>query len=280
MIRYPHRRAHLSVVLFLICAFTIQAQQPAMQRFRTSNSRMAAFQPAMITPLVAPDPRLVQYAKLSFANQYTPSGTQTVSFGNTRGGGVIVGNRFEFDLIPPPYIQHNSKAMDGFGDLSLLAKYRIASGNAENGNFQATAMLAHCFATGSYKNGALTDSFTPALVVGKTFHRLDAISSLGGTLPTGKIAQQGRTIAWNELLQVHATRQVWIEVENNAIFYAGGIHDGMMQNFVTPAGFYVVRHNNWKATHPYFIFDSGMQIATSGFHTYNHNLISEMRILF
>ena len=26
--------------------------------------------------------------------------------------------------------------------------------------------------------------------------------------------------------------------------------------------------------------DAGMQIATSGFHTYNHNLISEVRVLF
>ena len=53
-----------------------------------------------------------------------------------------------------------------------------------------------------------------------------------------------------------------------------------MQNFVTPAAFYVVRPKNWKPTHPFLIFDGGMQIATSGFHTYNHNLISEVRVLF
>jgi hypothetical protein len=53
-----------------------------------------------------------------------------------------------------------------------------------------------------------------------------------------------------------------------------------MQNFVTPAAFYVVRKKDWKPAHPFFIFDSGMQIATSGFHTYNHNLIWEMRTLF
>jgi hypothetical protein len=241
---------------------------------------MAALQPSLITPLVAPDPRLVQYAKLSFANQYTPTGTQTVSFGNARGAGIIAGDRFEFDVIPPPYIQHNSKAMDGFSDLSALAKYRIASGNAEHRNFEVTAMLARCFATGSYKNGALTGSFTPSLVVGKAFRQFDAISSVGGTLPTGKIALQGRTIAWNELVQMHATKHIWLEVENNASFYMGGSHDGKMQNFITPAAFYVVRHKDWKPSHPYFILDGGMQIATSNFHTYNHNLISEARILF
>ena len=53
-----------------------------------------------------------------------------------------------------------------------------------------------------------------------------------------------------------------------------------MQNFVTPAAFYVVRPKEWTPTHPFLIFDAGMQIATSGFHTYNHNLIAEMRVLF
>jgi len=266
--------------LFLIGPIKTSAQQSALERFRLNNSRMASLQPSLISPLAAPDPRLIQYAKLSFANQYTPSGTQTVSFGNARGAGVVAGNRFEFDFIPPPYIQHNSKAMDGFGDVSTLVKYRIASGNADHGNFEVTAMLVRCFATGSHQNGALTGSYTPTLATGYAFHHFDIISSLGGTLPTGKIAVQGRTIAWNEVVQIHATRHIWLETENNATFFEGGIRDGKMQNFVTPAAFYVIRGKDWKPTHPYFILDSGMQIATSGFHTYNHNLISEARILF
>jgi hypothetical protein len=53
-----------------------------------------------------------------------------------------------------------------------------------------------------------------------------------------------------------------------------------MQNFVLPAAFYVVRPKNWKPKHAFFIVDAGMQIATSGFHTNNHNLITEARILF
>jgi hypothetical protein len=53
-----------------------------------------------------------------------------------------------------------------------------------------------------------------------------------------------------------------------------------MQNFITPAAFYILRKKAWKPTHPFFIFDCGMQMATSGFHTYNHNLLPEMRSLF
>lgn len=54
----------------------------------------------------------------------------------------------------------------------------------------------------------------------------------------------------------------------------------MMQNFITPAGFYVLRRDDWKSTHPIAVFATGLQIATSGFNTCNHNWISEVRVLF
>jgi hypothetical protein len=256
------------------------AQQSFAQRFTAHNSAMTALQPALVTPLVEADPRLIQYLRVSFSNEYTASRTETVSYGNGRGGGVIVGNRFEFDFLPPAYIQHNSSAVDGLGDTSVVGKVRIASGNAEHGNFDVAALLSHSFATGTYKNGATTDTWTPTIAGARSFRRLNVQTSLGGTMPTGKIAAQGRSIAWNALTQAHATPHVWFEVENNATFYFSGEHDGKMQNFVTPAAFYILRRKEWKPAHPFLIFDSGMQIATSGFHTYNHNLISEVRVLF
>lgn len=256
------------------------AQQSFYERFRSNNARMSELQPAMVTPLVAADPRLIQYARLSVASQYTPAGTHTVNFGNARGLGVIAGRRFEFDYIPPPYIEHNTAtAADGTGDTCLAGKVRIASGNAEHGNFDIAATLNHSFATGSYKNGTATDTPTLAGVFG--FHRrFDLIAALGGTLPTGKISAQGRTLVWNTAAQAHASRMLWLEFENNATFYFSGSHDGLMQNFVTPAAFFVPRSKSWKSTHAYTVWAAGMQIATSGFHTCNHNLISEMRIVF
>ena len=256
------------------------AQKSFYDRLSVHNSDMAKLQPAMITPMIAPDPRLIQYYRISVAHQYTTTGTETTNYGNARGGGIIAFRRFEFDVMPSPYIQHNSTAADGFGDTSVLAKVRIASGNAENGNFAVAASLAHCFATGSHTNGGRTDSFTPTLAGDFTFRHVNFISGASGSLPTGKIAAQGRTIAWNEVVQWHATPHVWFEVENNAAFYFGGTHDGQVQNFATPAAFYVLRRKSWAPTHPFFIFDSGMQIATSRFHNYNHNWISEMRLLF
>ncbi|MGC1461843.1 MAG: hypothetical protein WA802_06550 [Terracidiphilus sp.] len=257
------------------------SQQSLNQRFIAHNSEMGTLQPAWIVPLVTPDPRLIQYARASVSHEYTEARTETVNYGNGRGFGLISGNRFEFDYVPPAYIQHNAAgSIDGFGDTSTLVKYRLASGNARHGNFDVAAMLSHSFATGTYKNGALTDSFAPTVAGGYAYRRFDAISSLGATMPTGKIATQGRCIAWNAVGQFHVSSHTWLELENNATFYFSGSHDGKMQNFVTPAAFYVLRRKEWNPTHPFLIFDAGMQIATSGFHTYNHNLISETRILF
>ena len=243
---------------------------------------MTAVQPAFATPLVEADPRLVQYVRVAVSNEYTAAGTETVCYGNGKGAGVIAGNRFEFDFMPPAYIQHNvTTAVDGLGDTTASMKVRIASGNAQHGNYIVSAMLGHTFATGTYKNGALTDSFGPTLAgaigVGK---RVALESALGGTMPTGKIATQGRSIAWNALTQVHITPHSIFELENNATFYFAGSHDGKVQNFVTPALFFIERRKEWKPTHPFWVFDAGMQIATSGFHTYNHNLISEVRLIF
>lgn len=256
-------------------------QQSFRARFLAHNSEMGALQPSWIVPLVTIDPRLIQYVRVSVSHEYTAAHAETENYGNGRGVGLISGDRFEFDYIQPAYIQHNAAgAMDGFGDTSMTVKYRIASGNAKHGNFDIAAILNRCFATGSYKNGAATDTFGPTLAGGYAFRRFDVISAVGGTLPTGKIAAQGRTIAWNTAGQFHATSHVWFEVGNNATFYVGGPHGGKMQNFVTPAAFYVVRRKEWKPTHPFAVFDAGMQMATSGFHTYNHNLIAETRILF
>jgi hypothetical protein len=295
--RLPHRRwltVIAAILAALIAAPTAPAQQlvrPSSQpsapqsfaqRFFAHNYDVAQVQPTFITPAVEPDPRLVQFFRVSVAHSYTPTGTETVNYGNVHGLGIIVGNRYEFDVVQPPYIQHNSAtAADGWGDTTISAKARLVSAPAQHGNYIVSALLAHTFATGSHSNGALTDSFTPTLAAAVGVRKRFALeSTLGGALPTGKIATQGRTIAWNALVQAHATTHLWLEVENNSTFYFAGAHDGRMQNFVTPAAYYVVRRTTWKPTHPFWIVNAGMQVATSGFHTCNHNLIAETRLIF
>ena len=272
-------------ILLLVCLSAARqsqagAQQSFKERFSAHNAAMTALQPSWPTPVVEAEPRLTQYYRFAFTNQYTPARTQTVNYGNGRGGGIVAFNRLELDFYPPGYIQHNSSAIDGFGDAAALVKFRIISANAEHGNYILTALLGHTFASSPH-NGALTDTWTPTLAGGIGFrHHYDVETSLGGTLPTGRIGVQGRSVAWNTLIHDHVTAHWWLELENNATFFFNGPHDGEAQNFITPATYYVIKKSDWEPTHPYFVLAEGMQIATSGFHTYNHNLISEMRILF
>jgi len=269
------------VVLAGLWPLHARSEQPAADGFFGHNAAVAKVQPTWFTPVVQADPRLVQYYRFSFSNSFTPAKTQTTNYGNGRGGGVIGWNRFEFDVVPPAFIQHNSATTDGVGDTSVLVKARLLSSPSNKGNYILTAIGSHSFTTGTAKNGSLTDTWNGTLAGGKGLGKHAVVeSTLGGTLPTGKIATQGRTVAWNALVGYHPTPHTWLELENNATYFFSGSHDGKMQNFVTPGAFYILRKKEWKPTHPFFIFDCGMQIATSEFHTYNHNLIPEMRILF
>lgn len=138
----------LGTIALLGCGATVPAQGFS-ERFRAHNAEMSTLQPALISPLVAPDPRLLDYVRFSVSHQFTSSGAETVNWGNCRGGGVIVRKRFEFDRAPPVYLEHGGQAADGWGDTSLLVKYRIASGNAEAGNFAVSAIASRAIARGA-----------------------------------------------------------------------------------------------------------------------------------
>jgi hypothetical protein len=269
------------VAIFLSGACAAMAQQSFSERLWERNAKMTALQPTWMGPLIQTDARLSQSARFSFSNSYTPTGTRTMNYGNYHTLGLLLGDRVQVNFNAPPYVQNNSaSAKDGFGDTQVEAKLRMASGNAEHGNYAVTGKLTWNAATGSHQNGAATDFWESVLATGREWGRFNAQMTLGGGLPTGKIALQGRWIDWNTTAQVLVGTKLWLDVENNATFNFGGPFDGKTQNFITPAGFYVVRRKTWKPTHAIFVPGAGMQIATSRFHTYNHNLIPELRILF
>jgi hypothetical protein len=258
----------------------LPAQQDFYQHFRSRNAAMADVQPVWMGPLIQSDARLSQAVRVSVSDAHAP-GAQVLSYGNNHGISVIGGNRFQFDLNPPSYFRNHSAALpDGFGNAFTQVKYRIASGNAEHGNFIVTAILGRAFGGGFAQNGMATGFYCPKIAAGKGFGRFDAQSSMNAVLPTGKIAEQGRVFEWNTTAQIHTTAHTWFDVENNTAYFFGGPADGNVQNFITPAGFYMIRRRAWEPTHAAIVFNAGMQIATSQFHLYDHNLITEMRILF
>lgn len=256
------------------------AQDTLWQRFRADNARMTAVQPTWMAPLIQSDCRLSQAMRFSVAQSSAP-GERIISYGNNHGVSLIGGTRWQLDLNPPAYFRNHSSAFpDGWGNASTQLKYRIASGNAENGNFAVTAIVAEGFAARAYQNAALTSYSIPKLAAGKAFGRFNVQSTLGGWLPASKIDQQGRAIEWNMTGQVRAVSRAWLDVEENATFNFGGPFDGKTQNFITPAGFLLVRENALGFHHPTAVLNGGMQIATSHFSLYNHSLITELRILF
>jgi hypothetical protein len=195
----------------------------------------------------------------------------------------VPGFNSEFDFYYPPYIQHNAKGVkDGFGDVGFLGKYRFLSANEKNGNYMLSAQVVATIPTGSYSNGSTDASVSPTLLGGKGFGNFDVISSLGGTLPTGDTIKLGRSVAWNTTAQYRVHKYIWPEVEDNATFYYGGKNDGKMQNLLTPG----VTFSKFKfrpqvpSSRAAIAFGGGEQIATSHFHTYNHNLVLTGRLIF
>jgi hypothetical protein len=231
-------------------------------------------------PLIQSDGRLGQAVRFSVSNADF-SGTRTINYGNGKGISMIVDRRFQIDLDPPSYFRNHSTAeKDGFGNAGTQVKWRIASGNATHGNFAISAVLYHAFAPRVEQNLMLTPYYCPSIAAGKGFGRLALLGTVGGLLPTSKIALQGRAIEWNSTAQMHLGKYSWFDVEDNAIFFHAGPLDGKMQNMITPAAFYMIRRNEWKPQHASVVFGTGMQIATSGYHYINHNLITEMRLVF
>lgn len=241
---------------------------------------MREVQPSWMGPVTQTDARLGQALRFSVSN-FTSPGAHPIVYGNNHGAGLIVNRRLQLELVPPSFFRNHSAAhTDGFGNAAIEIKARVASGNAEHGNYAVTAILLHAFAPRGYENGAQTGIYRPAIAAGHDFGRVVLLSSLGGFLPTGEIDRQGRGIEWKMTAQVHPTERTWFDIEDSALFNRGGLNDGKTQNFITPAGFYMIRREGWQPTHAALVFDCGMQIATSSFHFYNHNLITEMRVVF
>lgn len=256
------------------------AQQSFYQRFRANNATMKGIQPNWMGPLIQTDARLGQGVKIAVSNSNFPPVQPTI-YGNNHGVSVILDRRFQLDFVPPSFFRnHSSTHKDGFGNAGTQVKMRLISGNAEHGNFAVSAVLFHGFGSNSYENQFLSAYYVPSIAAGKGFGHFAVVSSVGGFLPTAKVNEQGRAVELNLTAQAHAAPSLWVDIENNATFFHAGPADGQIQNFLTPAAFYMVRRREWGPQHAAVVFDCGMQIATSHMHFYNHNLVTEMRILF
>jgi len=249
---------------------------------RTSVTQ--AKQPPWAVPLVTTTTGLIQVVRTDIVRQIAPARTDTWNFDNSKGVNIVPWANTELVVDLPPYIKHNTAAKDGWGDMSFLGKYRIASGNQQHGSYTLSAWMLATIPTGSYKNGSTDASVQPNVGGGKGFGNFDVQTTLGATLPTGKpaITTAGRPVLWNTVAQYRVAKLFWPELESNATFYKGGTNDGKKQEFITPGiiiGKCALRPSDPKSR-PGLAFGGGMQIATSHFHSYNHALVLTGRWIF
>lgn len=269
----------------LVCAFTapvLHAQANFFQRWQRRASATQSKQPKWSCPLNMPFPMLIQVFRYDAERQIAPTGANVWNYGVSKGLNLVPGYNSEIDLHLPPYLEHNSAAKDGFDDLFLGYKYRFVTSNAQHGNYAVSAQLFATVPTGSYSNGSPDAVLTPTLEAGKGYGRFDVISTLGGSLPTGDTAKLGHSIAWNTVAQYKIGKYWWPELESNMTHFVGGKNDGKTQEFLEP-GFTACKFKfqpRDASARGGLAFGAGMQIATSGFHSYNHALVLTARLLF
>lgn len=274
-----------SVILFALFPVSVGAQVAAPQ---TSNddllsswlersSRAAAGQPFWMAPLFTVTPRLVQQFRYDVAWQSQGSAT-TANYGTGKGLEIVPKEHTEILISAPAYVSHSSSELhDGFGDMAFLFKYRVAAGSEQRGNYVVTAFLNTTVPTGSYSNGATHATFSPTLGLGKGWGNFDIQSTAGVTLPAGSVATLGTPVGLNATFQYRLLGKLWPEVEVNSTFWANGRNAGRKQVFLSP-GLVVGRLHLWKKVG--FAIGSGVQIAATSFHTYNHSWVVSVRFPF
>ena len=267
----------LLALLWLVPTLTC-AQDDYFANWFARVDKSKGEQPHWVTPLATTTPRLEEEYRYDQLWQTNAIGNTTNNYDGGKGLELIPLEKVEVIFNVPPYLAHNdAPAHDGFGDVAFLVKYRLLTANEEHGNYILTAFLGWSLPTGQYKNGALHAVITPTIAYGKGFGNFDLQGTFGVGLPTADTNLVGRNYAWNNSFQYRVFRKFWPEVELNSTFFQDGKNDGRKQNFVTP-GLVLGRFPLWRRVG--LTFGAGYQIATTRFHTSNHNAILSVRLPF
>ena len=281
------RCKHISILAMILYLGPVlaSAQSGFFHRYQARVAATQANQPRWATPLVTINARLEQQFRTDFVRQTSPTGQNTWNLGGTKGFQFIPLPRIEIRFSPPPFLMHyNGKGIDGFGDTAFRGKYRIYGSNELHHNAILTAILGATVPTGKNGNGSCCAILTPTLDMGKGYGNLAVMTSIGGTLPASNTAKLGRSIVWNNSLQYHLTRLIWLQTEFNSTFYRGGPNDGKQQTFITPdILFSRIPLIHGAAGQPDVLgltIGGGEQIALTHFHTYNHSPVLTLRLRF
>jgi hypothetical protein len=235
-------------------------------------------QPHYAAPLITTHPLLVQQFRFDTYYQSARNGVATDVYGAGKGLEIIPNTRMEVQVgIPPYFFRHAPNIPDGFGDVSIFLKFRVASAPEGRGGYFLGIFLGGSFPSAQSPNGQGHTVWSPMLAAAKRWKFFDWQTNLGGSLPQSGTPTLGRQIVFNNTFQFNVARKLWPEVENNTTSYVDGPHSGNYQNFITPG---LIVGPFPLAERLRFMFGGGVQIATSQFYTYNHRWIWTIRFPF
>ncbi len=268
----------LAAVVLYLAPVLASAQDGYFANWFARVDKTKEEQPHWITPLATTTARLEEEYRYDQLWQTNSAGITTNNYDGGKGLELIPSDKIEVICNAPPYLVHNDpKVVNGLGDVALLVKYRILSSPEKEGNYILTAFMGWSLATGDHKNGALRAIITPTLAYGKGYGDFDVQGTFGTTIPTADTFVIGRTYIWNNTLQYRLFKKLWPEVELNTTFFQGGKNDGNKQNFLTP-GLVLGRFRLWGRVG--IAVGGGFQVATTHFHSSNHNGIFSLRFPF
>ncbi len=240
--------------------------------------RAESEQPNWLTPVVTSSARIKQEFRYDISWQSNPSGATQDNYGASKGFATIPIDRVEISINPPPYIVHNhSAARDGFGDFSIMAKFRILSANRKRGDYELTGFLGTSFPTGARKNGSPHAVITPTIAGGKGIGDFVFQGTFGCDLPSSQTSLLGRRLILNNALQYRRWRKFWPEIEINSNFYNQGPNDDKKQVYFTPgisAGRFPLRGR------VSLTLAAGTQFALTHFHSAVRQTVFSVRLPF
>ncbi len=237
-----------------------------------------ASQPHFVAPIVTTHVMLVQQYRYDMSWQQDPTaGTATYNYGVSKGLEIIPTTRLEVGISPPNYLAHRSSVTDGFGDLSFQVKYRAFSATEGHGDYFVGFFFGGSLPTGFPPNGVGHTVLTPTFAAAKGIGQLDIQTTVGANLPATGTNVLGRAVVFNTAVNCKIKGRIWPMIEQNSEFWSGGILDGKKQVFLTPG---IVFGSFPVAQRLRFSIGTGVQIAVTQFHQYNHRWILSMRFPF
>lgn len=245
-------------------------------------------QPHWMTPLVTVTPRLEQEVRYDQFLEKKPSGADLDNFDAGKGVEIIPTENTELIFGVPPYetrsfVSARKPAEEGWADWPfLLAKYRLASANEQQGNYIVTGFLQFSAPTGGE---AFTNGFyivQPTIAAGKGWGDFDIQATLSEQFPfAGQDAAEtsnGKPILANVTAQYHLVDILWPELEANYTYWPDGTNEGKSQVFLTPG---IIFGRFPIQDRVKLIVGVGYQMALSPHDpSYNRNLVLTARTTF